>query len=1404
MVSAAVSPLDPNTILMGSDVGGIFKSINGGLTWQMRNNAFVGPTRPGVYGAVGFTWDTGPGRTNIVYQGTFKSTDEGDTWQEKVFPRVSKWIGAIDPTDHTIVYLAGYLTESIIRSECAFETCPVQESFLPGPDCTPACGSPVPGGGIDQTCCFDELTVHALVVNPADHTQVLACTPWGLYQSDTSQNPWTWSKVSTSGLPETYDRDECNDLVIQPTTHVMYMTLATHRDIDASGPLIDTWKGGVYKSVEPCGSWGSCWQAVNGTDGTNLLSNPSFETLAPPYPAPQWSSADSNVTQVCNDPVTPAKDGACAIKIDFDGDDSGGSILSPVFPIQDGVTYRVSGWANVDYSVCIGSNQLPFQGATYYFEDSAGTIPVVWAPYPITWSNIWGDPILQHGWRYFETRIRPLDRASFVRFWLSASCGTGSVGTTWIDKVELTPVAGLPGIGKLPPVGGINGEEQFVNYLHVVVDSQNDQVAYVGTGPNRARGINSSQSNFQRADTAGIWKTEDGGATWRLTTNTSYRDNVLDGITNAPICGNGICEGRGEDCSTCQADCTPGLSYCCGNRKPTPPNNVCETAAGENVFNCLVDCPENEDPTRPYYDAGLSGYEALSLAIGSGPTGHETLYFGLEHYVTHDGGSQWTETSSDWTAGPPPDPPTPLIPPIGSWKARGDTNDVVTLPVLTWPSALPPDPALEMRLFYGDQDNFLQASFDKGFSFSQMGRGEWDHLQSSCTPSTTPLYGQSVTALLPDATTPNVIYAAVSAGELGSFSQCNDFPTSQGCSRTGVVRGVFNPAETHNNPWTWTAVGNITSLGQNGGLDLVRASDGTFFASDFREGVFRHAGSASDCANWEPLKFKSWVPEPDGWYTYKIAYEPTENKLYVSAGNPYASFGTTPSAAETGVWESVDEPGPPVLGDVWHRIFLSTYVDGESITALLPDGPNTLFLTTQYPDLQARIPDPPPPDPLPRGGVYKGEKIGGNWTFTRVLPTMDVSGIAISPFDSNILYAFAGQACCSSLEPIAGQDPGIWKSVDSGKSGTWTQLANNGLSHLKHGRLTFSKNDPKLLYATTWGGGLYEGTISCTDPVRDFECAARLNASSPSISGTITSGTIADLGSGSLDDTYQVLTESGTATKKKLTAVWTFTGASTGVTYKLRAEGKRTAGGMAAADDFRFSVATRISGACNGSESYGPTVVTFLSATDDDTVKQGNAGVLPTGSTVFCVKVVDSAPTGDGQADSLSLDRIYLMPLQATVSAAEGFPPMGGVGSVVSGSYINTQAPDELPTEATETLKEGPSGSNSSALTYYFRFDNVPSGSAYRLHFKGSRPNNADGDNFKFQWATSPTGTGTDISGAVISQAAEIPGGTDSGTFTPGGSPTTLYIFVKDTNSQTNKNSLDTVTIDHLAILVVP
>lgn len=147
ITSLALDPRNPRIIYAGTSKAGVFKSLNGGKTWQERSALSGGvlalavhPTRPGVvYAAMGrrgvFRTSDGGQRwqamnvglrssrvavlevaraqPEVVYAGTsegiFKSTDGGQRWHEA-------WRGvghdvrdvAVDPTNPRIIYATTY------------------------------------------------------------------------------------------------------------------------------------------------------------------------------------------------------------------------------------------------------------------------------------------------------------------------------------------------------------------------------------------------------------------------------------------------------------------------------------------------------------------------------------------------------------------------------------------------------------------------------------------------------------------------------------------------------------------------------------------------------------------------------------------------------------------------------------------------------------------------------------------------------------------------------------------------------------------------------------------------------------------------------------------------------------------------------------------------------------------------------------------------------------------------------------------------------------------------------------------------------------------------------------------------------------------------------------------------
>src|SRR5262249_662658 len=152
--------------------------------------------------------------------------------------------------------------------------------------------------------------------------------------------------------------------------------------------------------------------------------------------------------------------------------------------------------------------------------------------------------------------------------------------------------------------------------------------------------------------------------------------------------------------------------------------------------------------------------------------------------------------------------------------------------------------------------------------------------------------------------------------------------------------------------------------------------------------------------------------------------------------------------------------------------------------------------------------------------------------------------------------------------------------------------------------LAFSKLDPSghKLLATTSGGGLFQGALTCTDNERDFECATRINAGAlPMVpTGTVNAVDAKDGDAGSPAGTYANLVEAGSP--KRLTAVWTLPGPLSAVDYELRVEAAVV--NQTLHDNFNFSVATTSATSCDGSESYGPSVLTVSKTFDDDVLQK--------------------------------------------------------------------------------------------------------------------------------------------------------------------------------------------------------
>jgi hypothetical protein len=159
--------------------------------------------------------------------------------------------------------------------------------------------------------------------------------------------------------------------------------------------------------------------------------------------------------------------------------------------------------------------------------------------------------------------------------------------------------------------------------------------------------------------------------------------------------------------------------------------------------------------------------------------------------------------------------------------------------------------------------------------------------------------------------------------------------------------------------------------------------------------------------------------------------------------------------------------------------------------------------------------------------------------------------------------------------------------------------------------------------------------------------------------------------------------------------------------------------------------------------------------------------------------------------DTLKIDKLYLMPV---ILDAKAGSETTEEGTRFQGSYLSTQTSGV----ASEGLREGPPNNR---LIHTYTFPNVPVGRSHKLYFQATRATNAEGDDFKFQFAL-PLADGTpgafaDIPGAVVGTAI-APGAVLSGSFGPDGMKGTVFIRVVDTNP--TGSNLDSVLIDYLAI----
>jgi len=221
-------------VLVGCDIGGIFRSTNYGESWQNVNATLNDYTIDMI------VFDNA--NPQIVFAttagGIYKSVDAGETWRLKHngFPPQQQFSYSmpiacitIDPVNHQTIYAGvGLARLNDKRSGKGI----VYKSLNGGDSWFRVNNSSLP----------DTALIYAIAVAPSNHSFVFASTNAGIYKSiDGGIN---WHNIS-SNLPNLQTRYLA---VHHSDAEVIYVTIT-------SPPGVEPWQGGVWKTIDGGKTW---------------------------------------------------------------------------------------------------------------------------------------------------------------------------------------------------------------------------------------------------------------------------------------------------------------------------------------------------------------------------------------------------------------------------------------------------------------------------------------------------------------------------------------------------------------------------------------------------------------------------------------------------------------------------------------------------------------------------------------------------------------------------------------------------------------------------------------------------------------------------------------------------------------------------------------------------------------------------------------------------------------------------------------------------------------------------------------------------------------------------------------------------------------------------------------------
>ncbi len=276
--SLAIDPVTPATLYAGVYGGGVFKTTDGGWTWNAANN--------GLTSVIIQSLAIDPKTPTTLYAGTsgsgvFKSVDGGATWKKTNVGLKDSTIGAlvIDPITPTTLY-AGTLGGGVFKSVDGGASWSASNTGLP------------------------KLNVSALAIDPTGPTTIYAGTLDGVFKSLDSGANWSAANTGLTGI-------HVVALAIDPTTPTIIYAgannsccvfkstdsgtnwSASYTDLDWSTGIpalaIDpttpttiyagTFNLGVFKSMDGGVSWSRMGNGMPANVVSALVINPKTPTI---------------------------------------------------------------------------------------------------------------------------------------------------------------------------------------------------------------------------------------------------------------------------------------------------------------------------------------------------------------------------------------------------------------------------------------------------------------------------------------------------------------------------------------------------------------------------------------------------------------------------------------------------------------------------------------------------------------------------------------------------------------------------------------------------------------------------------------------------------------------------------------------------------------------------------------------------------------------------------------------------------------------------------------------------------------------------------------------------------------------------------------------------------------------